>query len=105
ICPASLRKQWATELSEKFHLPTQVLDARTWSQARKDGIYNPLDQDVVTIVSIHFAARMEQAVGSISWDLAVIDEAHKLRNAYRESHRTGQAIKRALAGVRKLLLT
>lgn len=105
ICPASLRKQWATELEEKFHLPTQVLDAATWRKARKDGIYNPLDQDVVSIVSIHFAARMEKAIGGIRWDLAVIDEAHKLRNAYRESHHTGQAIKRGLAGVRKLLLT
>jgi SNF2 family DNA or RNA helicase len=105
ICPASLRKQWASELTEKFHLPTQVVDARSWAQARKEGIYNPLDQDVVSIVSIHFAARMEKVVGSIRWDLAVVDEAHKLRNAYRESHRTGQAIKRALAGVRKLLLT
>ncbi len=105
ICPASLRKQWATELEEKFHLPTQVLDAATWRKARKDGIYNPLDRDVVSIVSIHFAARMEKAIGGIRWDLAVIDEAHKLRNAYRESHPTGQAIKRGLAGVRKLLLT
>ncbi|SJZ94404.1 SNF2-related protein [Novilysobacter spongiicola] len=105
ICPASLRKQWATELSEKFHLPTQVIDARTWAQARKEGIYNPLDQDVISIVSIHFVARMEREVGAIRWDMAVIDEAHKLRNAHRESHRSGQAIKRALAGVRKLLLT
>lgn len=105
ICPASLRKQWATELAEKFHLPTQVLDAKTWSQARKDGVYNPLDQDVISIVSIHFAARMEKAIGGIRWDLAVIDEAHKLRNSFRESHHTGQAIKRGLAGVRKVLLT
>ncbi|WP_442682951.1 DEAD/DEAH box helicase [Stenotrophomonas sp. JC08] len=105
VCPASLRKQWAAELAEKFHLPTQVLDTRTMAQARRDGIYNPLDQDVISIVSFGFAARMERAIGAIRWDLAVIDEAHKLRNAYRESHRTGQAIKRGLAGVRKVLLT
>lgn len=105
ICPASLRKQWATELAEKFHLPTQVLDSTTWKQARKDGVYNPFDQDVVSIVSIHFAARMEKALESVRWDLVVIDEAHKLRNAYRESHYTGQSIKRSLAGTRKLLLT
>lgn len=105
ICPASLRQQWANELAEKFHLPTQIIDAKSWSRAQKDGIYNPFDQDVISIVSIHFAARMEQAIGAVRWDLAVIDEAHKLRNAYRESHRSGQAVKRALAGVRKVLLT
>ncbi len=105
ICPASLRKQWATELGEKFHLPTQVVDAKAWAQARRAGVYNPFDQDVVSIVSIHFAARMERALTSVHWDLAVIDEAHKLRNAHRDSHQTGQSIRRSLAGVRKLLLT
>jgi ERCC4-related helicase len=105
ICPASLRKQWASELSEKFHLPTQILDAKTWKNLQKGGIYNPLDQDQISIMSLNFAARMQEKLRSISWDLAVIDEAHKLRNAHRESHQTGQAIKKGLAGCRKLLLT
>jgi hypothetical protein len=36
ICPASLRKQWATELQEKFNLPAQVLDAQgVWREAAK----------------------------------------------------------------------
>jgi SNF2 family DNA or RNA helicase len=59
ICPAALRKQWAQELSDKFNLPTQVLDARTWRQLRQDGVYDPLDQDVISILSLNFAARME----------------------------------------------
>ncbi len=105
ICPASLRKQWAAELIEKFHLPTQIVDAKARAKAQRDGVYNSFDQDVVTIVSIHFATRMERALSSVRWNLAVIDEAHKLRNAHRESHRTGQSIRRSLAGVRKLLLT
>ncbi|SUH05502.1 putative ATP-dependent helicase [Salmonella enterica subsp. enterica] len=39
------------------------------------------------------------------WDLVVIDEAHKLRNAHRDSNKMGQALKRALCGRKKLLLT
>jgi hypothetical protein len=105
ICPASLRKQWAMELTEKFHLPTQVLDARTVKSLRAGGVYDPLDQDVISVMSFNFAVRMEKALRAIPWDLVVIDEAHKLRNAHRESHQTGQALKRALAGSRKLLLT
>jgi len=105
ICPASLRKQWAMELSEKFHLPTQVLDAKTFKSLRAGGVYDPLDQDTISVMSFNFAVRMEKAMRAIPWDLVVIDEAHKLRNAHRESHQTGQAIKRALAGSRKLLLT
>jgi len=105
ICPASLRKQWATELAEKFHLPTQILDAKTWKNLKKGGIYNPLDQEQISIMSLNFAARNQDKLRGIPWDLAVIDEAHKLRNAHRESHQTGQAIKKGLAGCRKLLLT
>jgi SNF2 family DNA or RNA helicase len=29
VCPASLRKQWAQELLEKFNLPSLILDAQT----------------------------------------------------------------------------
>ena len=105
ICPASLRKQWAQELAEKFHLPSQILDARTWQQLRSGGVYNPFDQDTISIISIHYAVRMEKELRQIPWDVAVIDEAHKLRNAHRDSHRSGQSLKRSLAGVRKVLLT
>ncbi len=105
ICPAALRKQWAQELADKFNLPAEVLDARTWHLLREGGIYDPLDRDVITVMSIHFAARMEAQLAAVPWDVVVIDEAHKLRNAHRKSHETGQALKRALAGRKKLLLT
>ncbi len=39
ICPASIRKQWALELEEKFHLPTFVLDAKTYRQQVRDGSF------------------------------------------------------------------
>lgn len=105
ICPAALRKQWATELAEKFHLPSQVLDARTYRRMRKEGFSKPFDQDSISVISYNFAAGMEEILRSQHFDLVVIDEAHKLRNAHRESHRTGQAIKRIFAGAKKLLLT
>lgn len=105
ICPAALRKQWAQELADKFNLPVEVLDARTWHRLRESGIYDPLDRDVISVMSIHFAARMEAQLAAVPWDVVVIDEAHKLRNAHRKSHETGQALKRALAGRKKLLLT
>src|SRR5690625_1769956 len=105
VCPAVLRKQWAAELEEKFNLPCQVLDAKTWNALRKEGITEPFDQDVISLVSYHFAASMEEKLKLIPWDLVVIDEAHRLRNAHRDSHRTGQAIKKAFGSQKKLLLT
>ncbi len=105
ICPAALRKQWAQELSDKFSLPAEVLDARTWALLRKAGEFDPLNRDVISVMSYNFATRMEKQLGAIPWDVVVIDEAHKLRNAHRKSHETGQSLKRALAGRKKLLLT
>ncbi|MDN3473640.1 SNF2-related protein [Pseudoalteromonas sp. APC 3355] len=105
ICPASLRRQWAQELQDKFNLPSQILDAKTYNQLQKSGIYNPLNNKQVVIMSYHYAARLEDKLVGQMWDLVVIDEAHKLRNAHRESNKMGQALKRALFGRKKLLLT
>lgn len=32
ICPASLRRQWADELAEKFNLPSIIIDAKSYRQ-------------------------------------------------------------------------
>lgn len=105
ICPASLRKQWAEELQDKFNLPSQVLDSKTWQQNINAGQQNPLDQPIVSILSYHYAQRMEDTLVAIPWDLVVIDEAHKLRNAHQKSNKIGQALRRALSSRKKLLLT
>lgn len=104
ICPASLRKQWAMELEEKFNLPVAVLDAKTWRDSQRSG-EAPLNQKGVIILSFNYASRMREELRAIPWNLVVIDEAHKLRNAYRESNRIGQGIRWATADCRKLLLT
>jgi len=105
ICPASLRKQWAQELQDKFNLPSQILDANTWRQLKSQGIANPLNNHCINILSYHFAARLEEQLLVEPWHLVVMDEAHKLRNAYRPNNKMGQALKRALYGRQKLLLT
>lgn len=104
ICPASLRKQWALELEEKFNLPAVVLDSKTWREAQRQGLA-PLRQKAVVIVSYAYATRVKEEVRSMAWDLVVMDEAHKLRNAYRDSNKIGQAIRWATGDSRKLLLT
>lgn len=105
ICPASLRKQWELELKEKFNLPIIILDAKAYREAQKSGITNPFDNNSIVITSMHFASSQAGDIRAVQWDMVVIDEAHKLRNAYRESNRMGQNIKWALEGKRKILLT
>jgi len=104
ICPASLRKQWALELEEKFNLPTRVLDAKAYRLAQRNGCA-PLTEKAVLIMSSNYANALREELKTYSWDLVVIDEAHKLRNAYRPSNKVGQGIRWATEDCRKLLLT
>ncbi len=105
ICPASLRRQWAQELQDKFNLQSTILDAKAWRTLQKEGAYNPLSIKSAVIMSYHYAARLEAQLMLESWDLVVMDEAHKLRNAHRSSNKMGQSLKRAFEGRKKLLLT
>lgn len=99
ICPASLREQWKTELEEKFSLDAVILE-------RKNYIPKLLSlTDKAIIISYNMAAKIEQDLMTVAWNLVVFDEAHKLRNVYKESNKTGQAISRALKDRKKLLLT
>lgn len=105
ICPASLRKQWSLELYEKFNLPSVVLDSTTYRQARSQGEANPFAVGKVVITSLNFAAKMRADIRAVPYDLIVLDEAHKLRNAYRSSNKMGPNIKFAIEERRKILLT
>ncbi len=44
VVPAMLRKQWQQELSEKFFIPSEVLDTQVTARLRKNGGGNPFDQ-------------------------------------------------------------
>jgi replicative superfamily II helicase len=37
----------------------------------------------VVVTSLNFASTMRAEIRAVAFDLVVIDEAHKLRNAYR----------------------
>jgi len=105
IAPANLRKQWAQELSDKFFLPSAILEAKTFNLAIRSGNLNPFQQDAVVICSYQFTRKMEPYVRQTQWDLVVIDEAHRLRNVYKPTNKIANAIKQSIAPFRKVLLT
>jgi superfamily II DNA/RNA helicase len=100
LAPATLRAQWNSELKEKFDLESVLVDGRT---VRATG--NCFDQPFPVICSHPFAANKAAMLAEIPWDVVVIDEAHRLRNVHRQGHKTGQALRAALMGRPKLLLT
>jgi len=42
IVPSNLRKQWYQELTEKFFLPCQILETKSYNEAIKQGIFKTL---------------------------------------------------------------
>lgn len=105
IVPASLRNQWNIELMEKFFLPSTILLTDNYSAYKSAGV-NPLGAgEGIIVCSYNFAAKYSEDISKVSWDLVVIDEAHKLRNVYKKSAKLSNILKRVLQPYKKVLLT
>ena len=111
IVPATLRKQWSLELLEKFELPSIILESKNFNEIKKSSKANPFEikqwrDPAIVITSYEFAARKRDEIALVPWDLAVFDEAHKLRNSYKpEGAKTAKAIDYALHNRPKILMT
>ena len=105
IVPANLRKQWGQELVDKFHLPSVILENRSFNDTVRAGNLNPFQQQAIVLCSYQFACKKEPYLQQTPWDLVVIDEAHRLRNIYKASSKIANAIKQAVAPFPKVLLT
>jgi SNF2 family DNA or RNA helicase len=94
LTPAGLVEQWREELGRKFALPTAVARGRGWD-APSGG--------PVVLASIATARRdpTRAALVADPWDVVIIDEAHRLRNARSASGK----LARALSSRYLLLLT
>ena len=91
IAPANLRKQWSAELSEKFFLPSRILESKTFNAYIEDDSLNPFDCEEIVICSYQFAKAKAAYLSRTPWDLVVIDEAHRLRNVYKPANKTANA--------------
>lgn len=105
ICPANLRKQWNQELSDKFFIPSTVLESKSFNKLKKQGKRNPFEQDQIILASFQFIRSKEEFVKMVDWDLVIIDEAHRLRNVYKPKNKIANAIKSAVNHAPKILLT
>src|SRR5690606_40444116 len=106
IAPSNLRKQWNQELLDKFFLPSIILESKSYNEEIKNGNLNPFNQsDSIVICSYQFAKSKAPYLQQTNWDLVIIDEAHRLRNVYKASNKTANALKEALHPFKKVLLT
>ena len=105
ICPANLRKQWASELQEKFFLPSVILESKSFNEAVENGCFNPFDTENIVICSLQFAKTKAAYIKRTAWDLVIVDEAHRLRNVYKPQNRIANVIKESIEARKKILMT
>jgi SNF2 family DNA or RNA helicase len=93
ILPANLRKQWSQELVDKFHLPSVILENRSFNETIVGGNLNPFLQEPIILCSYQFARAKEAYIRQVGWDLVVVDEAHRLRNVYKPTSKIANALR------------
>ena len=104
VAPASLRQQWKQELWDKFMIPATLVDSKN----AKDVIEETRrGEPSVLICSYQFMTSFQDKLGSLPWNLMVLDEAHYLRNFYMPAHRqpkSALAASRITKSAQKVLL-
>jgi SWI/SNF-related matrix-associated actin-dependent regulator of chromatin subfamily A-like protein 1 len=98
LCPASLKSNWARELSNwcMFLPPAHIVSGKAWDYSAD-----------VAIVNYDILHKHTGALRSRRWDLLVMDEAHYLKSfdAQRTKQVIGTRIMPPLAAKRKVALT
>jgi len=95
LAPAGLVGQWREELERKFALPCAVADARLPANpheapARTDGSPEPV---VIASLATARRERLQAVLAADSWDLVIVDEAHRLKNARSASARLARSLR------------
>jgi superfamily II DNA or RNA helicase len=87
-------------LTDKFHLPSVILENRSFNDTIRTGNLNPFQQDAIVLCSYQFARKKEPYLRQTAWDLVVIDEAHRLRNVYKASSKIATRMPAVVLGPR-----
>ena len=105
IIPANSRTQWKNEMLEKFYISCDILDSQSFNKSIDEGNINPFEAETPIIVSYNFAYEKADFIKQVNWDLVIIDEAHRLRNAYKPTSIIAKKLLDTLDNHFKLLLT
>jgi len=82
VCPGSLSEQWQDELSQKFHLPFEILTPDRVEAARSGNIFTEVSLLVVRLDQLSRNDRLQALLEQTEWDLVVVDEAHKMSASF-----------------------
>src|SRR5579871_950238 len=87
VAPANLTFQWQREMKDKFRESFEIVRGEV---LRANYGFNPWQEKNQVITSVSWVSRIEDAKESLlrsSWDLIIVDEAHKM-SAYSADKKT-----------------
>ena len=119
LCPAMLREKWRRELSFRFGVKADIVDAREVSNRLKEAARSGSHHDFAIIASMQglrgsrnnrgaeeFATFLEKhAFDEPFIDFLVVDEAHYLKNPESRTSRLGRRLRRVASHVALLSAT
>ncbi len=82
VCPGSLAAQWQDELSQKFHLPFEILTNDRIEAARTGNAFAEMPLVIVRLDKLSRNEDLQAKLKQTDWDLVVVDEAHKLSASF-----------------------
>ena len=88
VCPASVVPNWGTEL-QKFAPSLNVVNLR---QGNREDAFSSLAAFDVLVITYGLLQTEEDHISKISWTMAVLDEAHAIKNTQTKSSKAAMNI-------------
>ncbi len=82
VSPGFLAEQWQDELLEKFGIQFEIFSREKQEQCASGNYFDEQNQLICRLDQLARNEEYQQKLGSVEWDLIVVDEAHKLSARY-----------------------
>jgi superfamily II DNA or RNA helicase len=109
VCPANLCHKWKLELKRRFGEEFHILSAREFAEFLQEYEDSPQEtalNGVISLESIRQEPILEQLDAlAPNFDLAIVDEAHHMRNFGRKQRRAGVLLARSADAMLHLTAT
>jgi len=92
VCPATLKSQWRREIERFSSLSSQIVTGAMRERAAQYG-----SGRFFTIINYEQVLRDAGAIGSVRWDLVILDEAQRIKNWEAKTSRLVKALRSRFA--------
>lgn len=82
VAPGGLVEQWREELSQKFDLHFEIFSRRMIDDAQGRNVFAEHPLLIARMDQLSRSEDLIEQLGDVSWDVAVVDEAHRMSAHY-----------------------